>query len=102
MNRTLLVLSLAGFVSAAAVSEAAAWTRTGSTTTPRGTYNSSASAGCAGGTCSRSAVTTGPYGGTVARSGSVTRTAPGTYNYSRNVTGPNGNSVNHSGTVTRY
>ncbi|MDI4664844.1 hypothetical protein K9U40_10960 [Xanthobacter autotrophicus] len=102
MNRTVLALSLTAFVSVAAVTEAAAWTRSGSTTTPRGTYTSAASGGCSGGTCSRSATASGPYGGTVSRSGSVSQTAPGAYNYSRTTTGPNGNSVSRSGSVSRY
>lgn len=102
MTRPLLVLALTGIVSLATVSQAAAWTRTGTTTTPRGTYSSSGSGGCSGGTCSRSGTTTGPYGGSVSRSGSVTQTAPGSYNYSRTTTGPYGNSVSRSGSVTRY
>lgn len=102
MTRSFAVLALTGIVSLATVSQAAAWTRSGTTTTPRGTYHSSASGGCAGGTCSRSATATGPYGGSASRSGSVTRTAPGSYSYSRTTTGPYGNSVNRSGSVNRY
>lgn len=102
MTRSFLVVSLAGFVSLGAVSEAAAWTRSGTVTTPRGTYTGSAAGGCAGGTCSRSATVTGPYGGTVSRSGSVTRTGPYSYGYTRTTTGPYGNSVTRAGRVYTY
>ena len=94
--------SLAVLISVGAVSQADAWTRSGSVTTARGTYTGSASGSCAGGTCSRSRSVTGPYGNTVSRSGSVSRTAPYAYSYSRTTTGPYGNSVTRSGTVTAY
>ncbi|MGZ3282703.1 MAG: hypothetical protein ACXU9C_06245 [Xanthobacteraceae bacterium] len=94
--------TLAAVLSLATLSEANAWSRNGSFTTRRGTYYGSASGGCAGGTCSRSASITGPNGGTVSRTGSVSRVGPHTYDYSRTTTGPNGNSVTRSGTVVAY
>lgn len=97
-----VILSVSGFTLLAGIGEAAAWTRSGSVTTPRGTYTGAATGSCAGGTCSRAAVATGPYGGSVSRTGSVTRTAPGSYSYQRTTTGPAGNSVTRSGAVSRY
>ncbi|AXK83855.1 hypothetical protein DW352_04370 [Pseudolabrys taiwanensis] len=94
--------SLAVLISVGAVSQADAWTRSGTVTTARGTYTGSASGGCAGGTCSRTRSVTGPYGNTVSRSGSVSRTGPYRYSYSRTTTGPNGNSVTRSGSVATY
>jgi len=85
MKLAFLSASLAAALSLAAVSAANAWTRSGSVTTARGTYYGSAS---------------GPYGGAVSRSGSITRTGPDSYSYSRTTTGPNGNSVTRGGTVS--
>lgn len=102
MKRVFISASLAGLIGLATVSQASAWSRSGSVTTWRGTYYGHSSGGCAGGTCSRSRSVTGPYGGTVSRTGSITRTGPGDYSYSRTTTGPNGNSVTRSGSVERY
>jgi hypothetical protein len=93
-------VALASLMVAGAAADASAWTRQGSVNTWRGTYAYQGSAGCAAGTCSRSRSVTGPYGGTVSRSGSVTRTAPGQYSYSRTTTGPRGGSVTRSGSVS--
>ncbi|WP_244644544.1 hypothetical protein [Azorhizobium oxalatiphilum] len=82
--------------------EASSWSRGGTVATPYGTYTGAVAGACGGGSCSRTAVAAGPYGGTVARSGSVTRTAPGAYSYSRTTVGPYGNSVTRSGSVSRY
>ncbi|RTL53558.1 MAG: hypothetical protein EKK40_03075 [Bradyrhizobiaceae bacterium] len=102
MTRVFISASLVTLMGLATISQAAAWSRSATVTTPRGTYYRQGSGGCAGGTCSHSGSVTGPYGETVSRSGSVTQTGPGAYNYSRTTTGPNGNSVTRSGTVTRY
>ena len=102
MKLALVTVPLAAVLSLAAVSQASAWTRSGSVTTWRGTYHGSASGGCAGGTCSRTRSVTGPNGNTVSRSGSITRTGPYRYSYSRTTTGPNGNGVTRSGTVRAY
>jgi hypothetical protein len=95
-------IALAAVLMVAGSSAASAWTRHGTVTTPRGTYVGSASGGCAGGTCSRSAAVTGPNGRTVSRSGSITRTGPHRYSYSRTTTGPQGRSVTRAGTVHVY
>ena len=97
-----LVLSVSCVTLLVGIGEAAAWTRSGSVTTPRGTYTGAVAGSCAGGTCSRAAVATGPYGGSVSRTGSITRTGPGSYSYQRTTTGPAGNSVTRSGSVSRY
>jgi hypothetical protein len=103
MKRTYVIAPLvAAALSFASVGAAAAWTRHGSVSTWRGTYSGQASGGCGGGSCWRSGSVTGPYGGTVSRSGNVTRTGPHTYDYSRTTTGPNGNSVTRSGSVVAY
>lgn len=99
MTLRLITVSLAGLISVAAVSDAFAWTRSGSVTTARGTYSGSASAGCASGTCARTKTVTGPNGNSAARSGSVTRTSPYTYDYSRTTSGPYGGSVTRNGAV---
>ena len=102
MKYMLVSASLIVATGLASMSEAAAWTRSGTFTTRRGTYSSQASAGCSAGTCSRSRSITGPYGNTVSRTGSITRTADRGYSYSRTTTGPNGGSITRSGTVYRY
>ncbi len=102
MNFPILSALLVGAFSLASISEAAAWTRSGTVTTRRGTYDGQFSGGCAGGTCSRSATITGPNGRTVSRTASITHSGPWTYNYTRTTTGPNGNSITRSGSVTAY
>lgn len=102
MKIALASISLAAVLMVAGSSAASAWTRHGTVTTPRGTYIGTASGGCAGGTCSRSASVIGPDGRTVSRSGSITRTGPHRYSYSRTTTGPQGRSVTRAGTVRVY
>jgi hypothetical protein len=99
MKVALLSASLAAVLSLTMVAEAAAWTRNSTVTTPRGTYSHNVTGTCSGGACARSGSVTGPYGGTVSRTGTVTRTGPSSYSYSRTTTGPYGNSVTRSGTV---
>jgi hypothetical protein len=101
MKYTLVSASLIVAIGLATMSEAAAWTRSGTLTTRRGTYYSQASVGCSAGACSRSRSITGPHGGTLSRTGSVARTGA-SYSYSRTTTGPNRGSVTRSGTVYRY
>jgi hypothetical protein len=91
--------ALAGLLLVGTIAEASAWTRHGTVNTARGTYTVHGAGGCAGGTCARTKTVTGPYGGTVTRSGSITKTAPGQYQYSGTVTGPYGGTVTRSGTV---
>jgi hypothetical protein len=94
--------ALAALLGVASISEANAWTRSGSLTTRRGTYDGSASGGCSGGTCSRSVSVTGPNGGSYSRSASISRVGPHSYDYSRTTTTANGASVTKSGTVVGY
>jgi hypothetical protein len=91
--------AIAGLLLVGTAAEASAWTRQGTVTTARGTYTVNGAGSCAGGTCSRSRTVTGPYGGTVTRNGSVTKTGPGQYQYSGTTTGPYGRTVTRSGTV---
>jgi hypothetical protein len=102
MKTVLASASLAALLGLASMPAANAWTRSGSVTTWRGTYHGSASGGCGAGSCWRSASVTGPYGGTVSRSGNISHVGPHTYAYSRTTTGPDGNSITRSRTVTRY
>jgi hypothetical protein len=101
MKLSLISLSIAGILGLATVSEAAAWSRSGAWRSPRGTYHAQASAGCSGGTCSRSRSVAGPNGRTLSQTGSISRTAPGSFSYARTTTGPNGQSVTRTGSVTR-
>jgi hypothetical protein len=99
MNVPFSSAALAGLLLAGSAADASAWTRHGTVTTPRGTYTVNAAGGCGGGVCSRTRTVTGPYGGTVTRSGSVVRTGPGQYSYQGQTTGPYGRTVTRSGTV---
>src|SRR5229473_1668203 len=65
--------AIAAMVMAAGASSAEAWTRSGGGSGPRGSWSSSGSGGCAGGSCTHTGTTTGPYGGTVNRSSTFTR-----------------------------
>jgi hypothetical protein len=99
MNSYCATAALAGLLLAGSIAEASAWTRQGTVTTARGTYTVNGAGGCVGNTCSGTRTVTGPYGGTVTRSGTITKTGPGTYQYSRTVTGPYGGTVTRQGTV---
>jgi hypothetical protein len=65
-------LMLAALMSLTTVSEAAAWSRNRTVTTPHGTSSFAASGTCASGTCSRSAVRTGPRGNSLSANSTVT------------------------------
>ena len=99
MNISFASAGLAGLLLAATAADASAWTRQGTVTTPRGTYTVNSSGGCAVGVCSRTRTVTGPYGGTVTRSGTVVRTGANQYSYQGSVTGPYGGTITRSGTV---
>jgi hypothetical protein len=99
MNISITTAAIAGLLLVASAADASAWTRNGSVQTRRGTYTIHGSGGCGGGSCTHNRTVTGPYGGTVTRSGAVTQTGPGQYNYQRSVTGPYGGTVTRSGTV---
>ncbi|MCX5494692.1 hypothetical protein OSH11_08255 [Kaistia dalseonensis] len=100
--RPLLAGTLATLALVALATPASAWTRNGSVTTQRGTYVTSGSGYCAYGVCQRSGSVTGPYGGTVSRSGAAVRTAPGVVTYGGTMTGPRGGTIMRSGTISRY
>jgi len=84
---SIIVMGTTGFAGSAF-----AYDRTVTVATPRGTYDKSVSASCAGGVCSRNSTITGPNGGTVSRSGSCTA-GRWFYGCKGTVTGPNGGSV---------
>mgnify|MGYP003481639647 FL=1 len=73
MKKLIAMSTLAGALSIAAAADASAWTRSGTTTGPRGTSSVHASAGCANGSCTRSVTRTRPSGNTYTRQGTVTR-----------------------------
>jgi uncharacterized low-complexity protein len=73
MKKLVLLSALAGTLSIAAVAEASAWTRSATSTGPRGTSSMQATGNCSNGTCTRSATRTGPAGNTYTRQGTVTR-----------------------------
>ncbi len=73
MKKLIAMSTLAGALSIAAVADASAWTRSATSTGPRGTSSVQASGGCANGSCTRSVTRTGPYGNTYTRQGTVTR-----------------------------
>jgi uncharacterized low-complexity protein len=73
MKKLVLTSAVIGALSVAAVADASAWTRTGSTTGPRGTSGVSVTGGCANGTCTRSATRTGPAGNTYTRQSTISR-----------------------------
>jgi hypothetical protein len=71
MKKLIAMSTLAGALSIAA--NASAWTRSGTSTGPRGTSSVQASGSCANGSCSRSVTRTGPAGNTYTRQGTVSR-----------------------------
>ncbi len=99
--KTAIGVLLAGFLIASATEDASAWTRRGSFTGARGTYNSTAVGVCAHGACTRSETIVGPKGRTVTENGTLTRTAPGQYNYTGQATGPKGGVYNTTGSAVR-
>jgi len=84
----------------AGIADANAFQRSGTVSSARGTGSYSASAGCSGGTCSRSVTRTGAQGRTMTNSGSITKTGTGQYSYSGSTTGPNGQTRTRSGSVS--
>ena len=73
MKKLFLMSAVIGSLSVAAVADANAWTRSATSTGPRGTSSVQTSGNCANGTCSRSATRTGPAGNTYTRQGSISR-----------------------------
>src|SRR5438552_2615672 len=91
---------VAAMVMAAGASSAEAWTRSGGGSGPRGSWSSSGSGGCAGGSCGHTSSFTGVRGNTVTNTGSTT-CAGGTCTHTGTTTGPYGGTVNRSSTFTR-
>ena len=73
MKKLFLMSAVIGSLSVAAVADANAWTRSATSSSPRGTSSLQASGSCANGTCSRSATRTGPAGNSYTRQGSISR-----------------------------
>ena len=98
---TFTSLAFAAVLSVAQASAANAWTRVGGGVGPRGgTWHSSGSGSCAGGSCNSQQSFTGPAGRTYTRQGSTNCTG-GSCSSSATFTGPNGGTVTRSGTITR-
>jgi hypothetical protein len=94
-------LSIVAVLCIAQVSAANAWTRVGGGVGPRGgTWHSSGSGSCTGGSCNSHQSFTGPAGRTYARQGSTT-CGGGICNSSATFTGPKGGTVTRSGTISR-
>ena len=100
MKKVFAIAAFAGALSAAAIVDANAGSRSGSISGPRGTTTFSNSRSCADGACSSQGSVTGPYGGTISHQGSSSCSG-GTCSGSGTVTGPRGGSVTYNGTVTR-
>ena len=73
MKKLFVMSALAGALTVAAVADASAWTRSGTSTGPRGTSSFQATGSCANGSCSRTATRTGPAGNSYTRQSTVTR-----------------------------
>jgi uncharacterized low-complexity protein len=73
MKRLFLTSAMIGVLSIAAAADASAWTRSATSTGPRGTSSVQASGSCANGSCNRNVTRTGPAGNTYTRTGTVTR-----------------------------
>lgn len=73
MKKLIAMSTLAGALSIAAAADASAWTRSATSTGPRGTSSMQASGSCSNGTCSRSATRTGRAGNTYTRQSTISR-----------------------------
>ncbi len=73
MKKFFLTSFVIGGLSLAAAADANAWTRSATSSGPRGTSNVTASGGCANGSCTRNVTRSGPAGNTYTRSGTVSR-----------------------------
>ena len=100
MKKFFAIAAFAGALSAAAIVDANAGSRSGSISGPRGTTTFAGSRSCSGGACSSQGSVTGPYGATISHQGSSSCSG-GTCSGSGTVTGPRGGSVTYNGTVTR-
>jgi uncharacterized low-complexity protein len=74
MKKLFVMSALAGALSVAAVADASAFTRSATSTGPRGgTSTFQGSVNCANGSCTRNATRTGPAGNTYTRQSTITR-----------------------------
>lgn len=73
MKKLLLASAMIGLFSIAAAADANAWTRSATTTAPRGTATVQAQGSCTYGSCTRNVTRTGPGGNTYTRTGTVYR-----------------------------
>jgi uncharacterized low-complexity protein len=73
MKKLFLTSAIIGMLSIAAVADANAWSRSATSTGPRGTSSVNVTGSCANGSCSRNATRTGPAGNTYTRTGTVSR-----------------------------
>jgi len=73
MKQFFLISAIVGAFSIAAVADANAWTRSATSTGPRGTSSFNATGSCSGGSCTRDATRTGPNGNTYTRQSTVSR-----------------------------
>jgi len=73
MKNLLLTTAMIGAFSIVAAADASAWTRSATSTGPRGTSTVQATGSCANGSCTRNVTRTGPAGNTYTRTGTVYR-----------------------------
>ena len=74
MKKFFIASAIIGSLSVAAVADANAWTRSTSSTGPRGgTSSVQASGSCANGSCTRNVTRAGPAGNTYTHTGTVSR-----------------------------
>lgn len=73
MKKLFLTSAVIGALSVAAIADANAWTRSGTSTGPRGTSSVNVTGSCANGSCTRSATRTGPAGNTFTRQSTISR-----------------------------
>ena len=98
-----LGLAACSLVATSVLAEAGSrWSRSGGGVGPYGgTWSSSGSGQCSGGSCTSNQALVGPNGGVTTRSG-ATSCYGGTCNHSATVTGPNGGTRTRNSTWTRY
>lgn len=73
MKTLFLTSAVALALSVAAAADANAWSRSATSSGPRGTSSVSANGSCGNGSCTRNVSRTGPAGNTYSRTGTVSR-----------------------------
>ncbi|MBR0969973.1 MULTISPECIES: hypothetical protein [Bradyrhizobium] len=73
MTKLIFSTLVIGALSVATAADANAWTRSATSSGPRGTSSVTATGSCANGSCSRNVTRTGPAGNTYTRTGTVSR-----------------------------